>query len=108
MMQSDRKTCLTGAALALAVALLISAVTLFILLRVVLPRIMPERAEEPQFVLAEWEGRVAVFEGGCDYPMQVYDVYVQALPEEERRALAAGIPAADADALSVLLEDYTG
>ncbi len=108
MMQSDRKTCLRSAALALAVALLISAVTLFILLRVVLPRIMPERAEEPQFVLTEWEGRVAVFEGGCDYPMQVYDVYVQALPEEERRALAAGIPAADADALSVLLEDYTG
>ena len=107
MMQSDRKTCLRSAALALAVALLISAVTLFILLRVVLPRIMPERAEEPQFVLTEWEGRVAVFEGGCDYPMQVYDVYVQALPEEERRALAAGI-AADADALSVLLEDYTG
>lgn len=92
--------------LALAAALLLAAVTLFILFRTVIPA--PADTEPtPAFTIRAYEGQVAVFEGSSDYPMQVFDSPVEALPAEEQERLRAGIPAADRDELSVLLEDYT-
>lgn len=94
--------------LAITAALLLAAVVLFVLFRFVLPREAPEDPLfEPQFVIGNWEGQVAVFRGGDAYPMQVYDVSVNALPPEEQEKVLAGIPVADAAGLSVLLEDYT-
>lgn len=94
--------------LAIAAALLLVAVMLFVIFRFLLPAAAPEQPHnEPQFVIGSYDGQVAVFERGADYPMRVYDVSIAALPPEEQAKLQAGIPAADADALSVLLEDYT-
>ena len=94
--------------LAIAAVLVIVAVALFLLFRFVLPEMSPEPpATEPRFVIADWEGQVAVFVGGESYPMQIYDTDIRALPPEEQEKLRRGIPAEDEAGLAVLLEDYT-
>lgn len=92
---------------AVAVALLLSAVLLFVIFRFFLPA-ADGSADTARYTIGEWEGRLAVFEGDQTYPRQVFDVYVDALPEELRRQVRAGVPARDDTQLSVLLEDYTG
>ncbi len=107
-MHPSKKAAWRSAVLALAIALLLAAVALFVIFRLLLPKLQqPEETGEPQFVIAAWEGQVAVFEGGSPYPKQVFDVYVRALPAEQQAALQAGIPAETEEELSVLLEDYT-
>lgn len=94
--------------LAVFVSLAIAAVALFVIFRFFLPA----RAETPtpytsRFVIGNWEGQVAVFEGQKDYPMQVFDMPVSALPEDMQKQVQAGIPVEDETELSLLLEDYT-
>ena len=91
---------------ALAISLALAAVILFIIFRFFLPA--PAAAGQPsRYTIGEWEGQLAVFEGDQTFPMQVYDVFVSALPEEQRRQVQAGIPVEDETQLSLLLEDYT-
>lgn len=92
--------------LALATALLLAAVTLFILFQTVIPG-ETSSTVPPAYTLREYAGQVAVFEGDSDYPMQIFESPVDALPPEEQEKLRAGISADSWDALSVLLEDYT-
>lgn len=54
-----------------------------------------------------YEGRLALFCGGST-PDTVYDVWVSALPDEERKRLEAGVPIADRAAYLALLQEYTG
>ena len=91
---------------ALAVSLLLAAVVLWILFRYVLPA--PGGGRPPAYTIAAWEGKVAVFEGDQPFPRQVFDVYVEALPAEQRWQVQAGVAVEDDAQLSVLLEDYTG
>ena len=94
--------------LALCISMAIAAVALFVIFRFLVPYgEAKEKQYEPQFVIGSWEGQVAVFQGQQEYPMQVFDVYVSALPEEARRQVLDGIPVEDEAQLSVLLEDYT-
>ena len=91
----------------LTASFFLSALVLFVLFRFVLPP--PASASPvPPYTLRAWQGQVAVFEGAQRYPMQVYDVYVNALPQELRQRLAEGIPVYSETELSLLLEDYTG
>ncbi len=95
--------------LVFAISLLVGCVTLFVIFRFFMPS--PEERDarfKPQYVIATWEGRVAVFEGEDAYPMQVYDTFVSTLPQELQENLQQGIPAENDSRLSVLLEDYTG
>ena len=95
--------------LALAVALLLAAVTLFVIFQWILPGKMPfMTTEEPQYVIGNWQGQVAVFEGKQRYPMQVFDVYLNTLPAEERQQVLDGIPVTDGKRLWQVLENYTG
>lgn len=96
-----------SALLAIAIALLLAAITLFIIFRFIIPYAVDNDEFEPQFVIGNWDGQVAVFEGNASYPKQVFDVYVSTLPPQEKEKILAGIPVKDADQLSVLLEDYT-
>lgn len=91
--------------LAVTVAVLLAAIALLLIFRFWLPP-MEQHTPTPLYVIGQWEGQVAVFEGGKDYPMQVFDTYVNALPEEARRQVLVGIPVNDEARLSVLLEDY--
>ena len=102
MMRTTAKTVL----LALAVSLVIAAAALFIICRFLLPQ-RQTRTPAPAYVIGAWEGKVAVFEGDADYPMQVFDTDVQGLPSEQRDELLVGIPVEDAERLYLLLEDYT-
>lgn len=103
-MNSTRRSVL----LAIAVSLAIAAVTLLLLFLFVVPQEQPEEtAPEPQFVIADWQGQVAVFVGGESYPMHIYDTAIVTLPPEEQEKLREGIPVEDEAGLSVLLEDYT-
>lgn len=93
---------------AAALAMLIAAVTLFVVFKVYSPTADKGRQYEPQYVIADWEGQVAVFEGEERYPMQIYDTAVSTLPSELQQAVREGVPARDAAHLATLLEDYTG
>lgn len=91
---------------ALTVSLAAAAVILFLLFRFVLPPEAVSPRSAP-YTIREWEGQVAVFEGDQPFPMQVYDSFVAALPEELRRQVMEGIPVEDEAQLSRLLEDCT-
>ena len=92
---------------ALAASVLLAAVILFVVFRFMLPG-MGVRESIPRYTIGAWEGQVAVFEGDQAFPRQVFDVYIAALPEEQRRQVLEGVPAETDAQLSVLLEDYTG
>ena len=92
---------------ALSVSLLLAAVVLWGLFRYVLPA-PGGGGRPPAYTIGAWEGKVAVFEGDQPFPRQVFDVYVEALPPEQRRQVQAGVAAENDAQLSVLLEDYTG
>lgn len=92
---------------ALAISLLLAAVILFVVFRFVLPAGGGAKSV-PRYTIGAWEGQVAVFEGAQEFPRQVFDVYVAALPEEQRRQVLEGVPVETDAQLSVLLEDYTG
>ena len=91
---------------ALAVSLLLAAVILWVVFRFVLP-MDGGGARTPAYTIGEWEGQVAVFEGAQTFPRQVFDVYVETLPQEQQQQVRQGVPAENDAQLSVLLEDYT-
>ena len=91
---------------ALTVSLTAAAIILFLLFRDVLPR-DEGSGRPPAYTIKAWEGQVAVFEGDQPFPMQVFDSFVETLPEELRRQVLEGVPVEDATQLSLLLEDYT-
>ncbi len=93
--------------LAAVVAMLLAAITLFVVFKVYSPTADNGREFKPQYVIADWEGQVAVFEGEQEYPMQIYDTVISTLPDELQQAVEAGVPARDAAHLATLLEDYT-
>lgn len=92
---------------ALAVSLLLAAVILWVVFRFVLP-MDGDGERTPAYTIGEWEGQVAVFEGAQTFPRQVFDVYVETLPQEQQQQVRQGVPAENDAQLSVLLEDYTG
>ena len=90
---------------AVSVALGLAALALLLLFLFVLPH---EQAAAPsRYVVGEWEGQVAVFEGEQDFPKQVFDSFVGALPPAQQEQVRAGIPVEDDAQLSLLLEDLT-
>ena len=66
-----------------------------------------EAEQTAQPILREWNGTLALFEGGNAEPSQVYEVTVAALPSEEQERLRAGIPIESETMLDDLLENYT-
>lgn len=91
---------------ALAVSMLAAAATLWLIFRFVLLPNQPA-SPPPAYTIGVWEGKVAVFERDQEFPKQVYDTFVSALPEELRQQVEKGVPAENDARLSVLLEDYT-
>lgn len=95
--------------LALAVSLAVAAIALLVVFRCLLPEIDPfTDTREPQYVIGDWQGQVAVFEGRQSYPMQILDVYTKTLPSNEQQQVMDGIPVIDGRELWKVLEDYTG
>ncbi|MCL2055633.1 MAG: hypothetical protein FWH02_00250 [Oscillospiraceae bacterium] len=58
------------------------------------------------YILAEYDGHIAVFTPDGDEPQIILDVMVRFLPDYDRAMLARGIPVPDYDALSAMIEDF--
>jgi hypothetical protein len=71
---------------------------------------MSARSEDgttPSYVLREYDGRIAVFTVGNNFPEIVFEVSVDSLPVFDQYALARGVFAENVIELNRLIEDYT-
>lgn len=57
------------------------------------------------YIVADYNGKVAVFEKGSTQPLTVYDIYTHLLPENDIELLRRGIEFSDMEALQHCLED---
>ena len=57
------------------------------------------------YTIADWGGKVAAFEDGCDEPFAVYDIYTHLLPENDIELLRKGIHVDNQQQLQACLED---
>ena len=62
---------------------------------------------EYEYKLAEFDGRIAVFDLETNSPIEVFDVYVSSLPYSEQSLIRQGLFASDRAELQRLIEDYT-
>ena len=106
--QSRMRTNVRNVLLSLAIALTLSAVTLLVIFRFVLPTRARSNTVLPAYTIGEWDGKVAVFEGDDTYPMQIFDTDVAGLPDEQRAQVEKGVAVLRAEELYQMLEDYTG
>ena len=60
------------------------------------------------WVMCDYQGKIAVFQGGDDNPTQILDIYINSLPEHDQDLLKSGIRIDDQKELQQLIEDYTG
>lgn len=59
------------------------------------------------YTLSEYKGRVAVFYNNNSSPDEIYDSFLDSLPEDDVIALKEGITVFSKEELQQLLEDYT-
>lgn len=64
-------------------------------------------SETEQYIIGVYEEKIAVFAQGDSIPIDVYNVYVNTLPEADRTALRNGIEVSGKARLRELIEDYT-
>ena len=69
------------------------------------PAVQPE-SQDHEYILGEWEGRLAVYRTGESEPDSVLDVYLGLLPPADAQALREGIPVEDQTELDRRLEDF--
>ncbi len=60
-----------------------------------------------QYLIKEYQGRVAVYNSGSQEPDMVLDVLVKYLPDYDRQQMQQGIPVNSYNELVSLIEDYT-
>ncbi len=68
---------------------------------------IPEATTEALYTLCEYDGRIALYKSGYSMPVEIYDVYLYALPETEQKIISAGITASSDEEAQRLIEDYT-
>ena len=56
-------------------------------------------------LLGNWRGRVALFNGESEQPLELYAVRLELLPLADQKQLQEGIPVTDAEELIRILED---
>ncbi len=62
----------------------------------------------PVYTVKEYNGFLAVFPYQSDLPTQITEVYVDSLPESDRKKISNGMQIYSEDELQTLLEDYDG
>ena len=70
------------------------------------PTETPVAVTETTQVLGTWEGRLALFAAAGEQPLEIYEIWVAALPPQEQEKLTIGIPIPDQASLTALLTDY--
>lgn len=94
--------------------LIVALSTIFctILIMVSIYNLIPSKAAEPEssapqplYIVADYCGKVAVFESTGSEPLAVYDIYTHLLPEHDIELLRKGIAINSAQQLQSCLED---
>lgn len=67
----------------------------------------PYTPQNDYYTVTEYQGKIAVFKNNDKIPFDVYDTYVEYLPEHDRQLLIDGIRADTPDELQKIIEDYT-
>lgn len=57
-------------------------------------------------VLKEYNGKVALYNSNNTTPVSVYDIYIDSLPENDRKSLKEGIKIESDNHLDKILQDY--
>lgn len=64
-------------------------------------------AADSIYTLGEFDGKLAVFKAGSAKPLEVYDVYIENLPEQDRQLIAKkSLTTASKGQLLLWIEDY--
>ncbi len=61
---------------------------------------------EYQYLLKEYNGKLAVYFSNSQTPQTVFDLYLSTLPEYDRGQLRLGVPVKDYEELVQRIEDY--
>lgn len=64
------------------------------------------RTPEYQYLLKEYNGKLAVYFSNSQTPETVFDLYLSTLPEYDRGQLRLGVPVKDYEELVKRIEDY--
>ncbi len=67
----------------------------------------PYTPRNDYYTVAEYQGKIAVFKNTDTIPFDVYDTYIEYLPEHDRLLLKEGIRADSPGELQKIIEDYT-
>lgn len=62
---------------------------------------------QAQYTFSQYQGRLALYERGFSMPVEIFDVYLDAFPEEEQLRLTEGIRAETDTEIQKIIEDYT-
>ncbi len=67
----------------------------------------PYTPRNDYYTVTEYQGKIAVFKNTDTIPLEVYDTYIEYLPEHDRLLLKDGIRANSLGELQKIIEDYT-
>ena len=67
----------------------------------------PYTQRNDYYTVTEYQGKIAVFKNTDTIPLEVYDTYIEYLPEHDRLLLKDGIRANSLAELQKIIEDYT-
>lgn len=63
--------------------------------------------EQYEYMIKEFNEKLAVFKKGSETPEMVFDVFIHHLPEYDRAKIEDGVKVKDYETLVSLLQDYT-
>lgn len=104
-----RKTLQKGILIALCALLIIGVSAAFALNATQAPAPVTDAAQkhEPKYVFSQYKGRLALFQRDFAMPVEIFDVYLNAFPQEEQERILAGISAESDEEIQKIIEDYT-
>lgn len=61
----------------------------------------------PKYTFSVYGDRLALYERGFVMPVEIFDIYLEALPPEEQQKIKIGIHAENDTEIQKIIEDYT-
>ncbi|MGI5958137.1 MAG: hypothetical protein ACOX60_01825 [Massiliimalia sp.] len=67
---------------------------------------MVSAIENTPYLLKEYQGKIALYTSSNSKPEEVYEIYLNILPEYDQKRLKEGIPVSDQAQLKTYLEEF--
>lgn len=61
----------------------------------------------PLYTVSEFNGRLAVFEYNSEIPVEIYDIYINTLPDLDYKKIQEGITVYSSESLNIIINEYT-